>query len=207
MVAAHGVRGEVRVWPETDSLGRFCRLQEVYLRHPPGGGEEGPAERWDRYSVEKARPHQHVVLLKLAGVDSRSAAEALRGSWLAVPERQAEKPEGCWFIHDILGLQAVDETGSAVGQVVAVLRSKAHDLFEVQPPEPGAGSFLVPAVREFVRDVDLKQRRLVLHLWPGLRSEPEPEGKATEDAKQKGRGRSCGAAGRDHEQEATHDAV
>ena len=69
VVKPHGVRGEVRVLPHTDVLERFTWLETVYL------GEENPQP----VGVEMARPHQKIILLKLAGYDDRDAAETLRG--------------------------------------------------------------------------------------------------------------------------------
>lgn len=164
VLKAHGVRGELKVIPETDEPQRFEAFAHVYLGRAP--------EQAARHAVESVR-HQTtkrgpLVLLKLAGVDERFDAEALRRQQVYASEGDLpplEDDEA--FIHDLVGLAVVSEAGEALGTVEDVVQAPAHDVFVVAregPREPA----MIPAVEEFVREVDLEGGRLVVRPIEGL---------------------------------------
>ncbi len=159
----HGVRGEVKVVPETDDPARIEALGTLHV-----GAD---AERARPQAVEHVRM-QHtrrgpLALVKFAGVDAREAAEALRG--LLVFARPADLPplaEGEAFVHDLVGLRVVSEEGEDVGTVKDVLQAPAHALYVVD--RPGGPDALIPAVGAFVSSVDLEAGRLVIRPIEGL---------------------------------------
>lgn len=113
---AHGLRGEVVV----DLLS-----SEPELRLAPGAElstDGGPLR------VVAARPHQGKFLVTFAGVGSREAADALRGTELRA--EPLEDPEALW-VHELVGATVVDTTGEARGTVVAVVANPADDLIEL----------------------------------------------------------------------------
>jgi len=160
IVAPHGVRGEVRVQPSTDIPGRFEHLAEVRLQWPDGREQVLPLER--------VRGHKQQAILKLAGCDTRSAAEALRGARLVVfPWEQPPLPPGEYYVHQILGLRVVTTTGVEVGQVTEVLFTGSNEVY-VTP------QVLIPATKELVREIDLAQGVMVIEPVPGL-LDPQPD--------------------------------
>lgn len=160
IVAPHGLRGEVRVRPSTDIPNRFEPLSEVRLRWPDG--------RERIQSLERVRWHKRQAILKLAGCDTRSAAEALRGACLVVlPGEQPPLPPGEYYVHQILGLRVVTTTGVEVGPVTDVLFTGSNEVY-VTP------QVLIPATKELVREIDLAQGRMVIEPVPGL-LDPEPD--------------------------------
>lgn len=161
VVAPFGTRGAVRVRPETDFPGRFRCLEEVCLELPDG------EERV--YRVREARLTPKGVILLLAGCDDRNCAEALRRAWVKVrPSMAVPLPEGCYYVHQIIGLRAVTEDGRDLGEIVEVIRSSANDVY-VTP------SAMIPAVREFVREVDLRGGRIVVSLPAEYEQTDAPE--------------------------------
>ncbi len=100
---AHGVRGEVKVWPETDDPGRFRELSTVFLGADP--------EHARPQAVESVRFQQTrrgtMVVLKLKGIETREAAEALRKTDVfALREDLPPLAEGEFFFDDLIGLDA-----------------------------------------------------------------------------------------------------
>jgi 16S rRNA processing protein RimM len=151
----HGVRGEVRVEPFTDLPERFEWLERIYVGEPPR-----PVD------LESVRFHQGTVLLKFSGDDDRNAAEARRGQKLYVPEDEAiPLEEGEYFIHDLIGLDAYDEAGTALGQLVEVLETGANNVFVI---EGTAGELLLPDIPDVIREIDFDSGRLIVALLPGL---------------------------------------
>lgn len=142
--APFGVEGAVKVQPLTDHVDRFEPGSELRL-----GGERRRVE-WSRW-----RP-DHVVV-KLSGLDDRTRAELVSGSYLEVEERRPA-PEGAWYHEDLIGLEVETESGRAVGPITDVLEKPANDVWV-------AGTVLIPATRDAVVRVDLAARKVVVADW------------------------------------------
>lgn len=148
--APHGVRGQVRVEPLTDSPQRLEQLREVCIELP--GGERRQAV------VEKAAARGSRVWMKIAGVDDRNAAQGLRGAYILIPRSQAlELPAGHYFIEDIVGLEVVSVSGERLGKVREVIRTGANDIYATD-------LVMIPATREIVRKIDLDAGEMVVDL-------------------------------------------
>lgn len=144
----HGVRGAVRVRPygDPESLAAYG---PVML---PGGRRAG---------VRVLSTGRGTALCAIEGIADRDAAEALRGTNLAVPRSALPTPEDGSFYHaDLIGLSARDPAGEEWGRVVAVHNFGAGDIVEVQPSQ--GTSALVPFTRESVLKVDLESGCLVI---------------------------------------------
>ena len=154
ITGAHGLRGEVRVHPETDEPSRFAALTEVRLAGPEG--EELPA------TIAEVRVHGRGLLVRFEGVRDRDQAEALKGWEIRIQRRMAlPLAEGEFFIADIIGLVVVTVGGQPVGRVTEVLRTGANDVYVT----PRA---LIPATKEIVKRIDLQAGRIVIEPMEGL---------------------------------------
>lgn len=163
VIRAHGVKGELKVVAETDDPHRFKALEVVYLGARPEDAEPQPVESV-RFHTTKRGP---LVLLKLDGVDGRDEAELLRQR--LVFAREGDLPpleDGELFVHDLVGLDVITESGEAIGSVREVMEGPAHAVYVVA--RPGRSDALVPAVEAFVADVDLDAGRLVIRPIDGL---------------------------------------
>jgi 16S rRNA processing protein RimM len=161
---AHGVKGEVAVEVRTDEPETRLAVGAVLVTDPP---IRGPL------TVRSAREHSGRLLVRFAGVDDRTEAEALRGTLLQVDVDPARTPveDDAWYDHQLVGLAVVDLTGAPVGEVRAVLHLPAQDLLAVVRPD--GSEVLVPFVAEIVPDVDLAAGRVVVDPPPGLLDESE----------------------------------
>jgi 16S rRNA processing protein RimM len=157
VTAPHGVRGEVRVRPDTDFPERLASLRDVVLID---------GDRVRSAAVVACRPHGAVLLMRFDGVDDLEAAERLRGVAIAVP-RGAAMPlaPDTYYIHEILGMQVRTEDGRLLGVVAEVMRAPANDVYVVRG---AAGEILVPALRAVVRRVDRQAREMRVALPAGL---------------------------------------
>ncbi len=156
---AHGLRGELVVQPETDRPERFVKLRSVYV---------GPTEaRATTVQIESARVATAGVLVKLAGIGSRTEAETLRGQQMFIPATDLlPLPDDRIYIHDLIGLRVEDEAGTLLGEVTDVMLLPANDVYVVR--SPSRGEVLVPAVESIVRSVDPVAGRVVVRPLPGL---------------------------------------
>jgi 16S rRNA processing protein RimM len=155
---AVGIKGEVKIIRWTDAPGRFSLLKSVWL----GFDFEHARE----FEVQGVRVAGKSVALKLSNVESRSVAEQLANQLVMVPSsKRVQPPEGTFFVDDVLGLEVVTEEGKRVGVVRDVLRLPSSDLWQV---DTGVRVVSIPAVKEFIRVVDIAGQRVVIHEVEGL---------------------------------------
>ena len=105
--------------------------------------------------------------LKLAGVDSRQAGEALRGAQVSVPLREAVPlPDGCYYGCQVIGAEVVTTAGERLGAVSEILQTGSNDVYVAPTPD---GELLIPAIPDVVRRFDVEAKVLHVELLPGLR--------------------------------------
>jgi len=152
IVKPQGIRGEVKLRAMTSDLTRFARLESVFMLKN-GAYEE--------IRVQKGRTYDGFAFLKLQGIDDRNAAEALRGVKLFVDRAHAiELDEDENFVCDLIGLEAVDTNGEAIGELVDVLTpNSVCDVYVFDTPR---GEMMIPALRRVVKEVDLDAGKIVL---------------------------------------------
>ena len=164
----HGVRGEVKVFPETDDPNRLADVERLFVGESPEAAREVAVDGV-RYQYPKGRT---VVLLSVAGVDTREGAEDLGGRQLyALDTDLPALADGEAYLHDLVGLEVVvvDDGGGAVGDPVGVVRDLydgAQLLFAIERPD--GTEVLLPDVDEFVDRLDLDARRLYVRPPEGL---------------------------------------
>ena len=142
----HGIRGEIRVNYYADSL-ELLRGDVVYLQ----AGNKPPR----KMEIDTVRMHQGTPLIRFVEAPDRTAAEFLRGQTLLIPESALpELDEDEVYLHDMLGLSVVlDATGQKLGVLDHVLFHGEQELWSILTPE--GKEILLPAVPEFVADIDL----------------------------------------------------
>ncbi len=150
IVGTHGLKGEMKVLALTDFPERLavgCRLR---LK-----GE------W--VIIEGARTHQNRLLLKLNGVSHIDDAQAIMWEYLeATEDQRPELEEDEYVTADLVGLKVVTTDGEALGAVRDVLLMPAHDVLVV-------GEIMIPAVKQFVKSIDLKTGVITVELIEGMR--------------------------------------
>jgi 16S rRNA processing protein RimM len=151
--APHGVRGDVKLWSFTED--------------PLAIAAYGPLESADgrTFEIESLRPAKDFLVARVAGVNDRSAAEALRNVELYVARERlsAIEDEETWYISDLIGLAAQTPDGAQVGTVVAVHNFGAGDVIEIAPAD-GGPTIMLPFTESAVPEVNVKADRVVVVL-------------------------------------------
>lgn len=156
IVGAHGLKGFVKVDPLTEYLKRFDVGVRLRLK--------GQWVTVEAYSIHKNRP-----LIKLSGIDTMDAAQAMQWEYLdAILEMPKELEEDEFLTIDLIGCRVVTVEGRMLGTVDDVLALPAHDVLQV-------GDVLIPAVKEFVKDIDLDKEVITVALIPGMLPEEESD--------------------------------
>jgi 16S rRNA processing protein RimM len=147
--AAHGIRGEVRLWSFTQD--------PMAVKDYPLTSEDGA----QKFVIERLRPAKDFLVARLAGIADRTAAERLRHTRLYVAREHLPEPEADEYFHaDLVGLAAVATDGRDLGSVVAVHNFGAGDIIEIKPAT--GASMMLPFTRTAVPQVDLEARRLIV---------------------------------------------
>lgn len=168
VVKAHGITGEVVVEVRTDDPDiRFAPGTTLRAKKSRNGRGGSANER--SFVVDSARDHGARLLVRLAGVTDRDAADALRGS-LFVIDSDDLPPIGepdTYYDHQLEGLQVRTVAGENIGVVAEVLHTAAGELLSVRRPE-GGGEVLVPFVGAIVTSVSLDDGSLEIDPPDGL---------------------------------------
>jgi 16S rRNA processing protein RimM len=188
VVAPFGVRGEMKVNIMTEFPDRFNKLEAVILAPfssvarsdvpadaldpstaRPAPMREGqtfrPPKEPTSFAIESTHIHKGQLLLKVEGVDDPESAQALRGYWVLVSLEQAKKlPRGAYYLYQVVGLDVYTTKGDLVGKIEDVITGTANDVYVVRGPgvHETAGELLVPAVKQFVKKLDVNGGRVVI---------------------------------------------
>jgi 16S rRNA processing protein RimM len=158
--AAHGVKGDIKIVPLTDFLWRFemmdflhlysegcfvCTLRLVRVKGDLGKGE----------------------LIVESDLSDRSEAEKLVGAHILIDrEARVPLPEGHFWIDDLIGLEVQDGEGNLLGVVENLISAAGNEVYEI---EDGRGRrHYIPAVEEFVKDINLASGKITVNLIEGL---------------------------------------
>ena len=153
IAGAFGVTGEVR-------LKSFCSVPGDIASYGPLSTEDGSRQ----FDITLTRPVAGGYGARIAGVTTREAAEALRGMSLFIDRtRLPSLPDDEFYHADLIGLEALDTGGEAVGKVIAVHNHGAGDIIEISSRRHKS-ALLLPFTRAIVPNVDLAAGRLIVDL-------------------------------------------
>ncbi len=156
--STHGVRGEVKVFPTTDDVKRFKKLKKVIL---DTGKEQLPLE------IEGVKFFKQFVILKFRGIDNINDIEKYKGKSLLVDREHAVKlKKDEYFIADMIGMDVFTEDGELFGTLKDVMETGANDVYIIEMSD--GKEVLVPAIKQCILDVDIENRKMVIHLLEGL---------------------------------------
>lgn len=155
IVNTHGLRGHVKVMPWADTPDDLLDYDRFFI-----DGRE--------YAVEHAALQKNMVLLKLAGVDSIDDATKLRNKEIAICRDDVELEQGVVFIADLIGLPVFAD-GVEIGKIMEVLTPPGNDVYVVK----GQHTYMIPAVKEFVEELDPAAGRVNVRLIEGMQTDAD----------------------------------
>lgn len=156
--STHGVRGEVKVFPTTDDLGRFKRLKEVIL-------DTGKESRI--LEIEGVKFFKQFAILKFKGIDNINDIEKYRGKSLFVTRANAVKlKKDEYFVADLLGIKVLNEDGGELGILQDVIETGANDVYQIRLTD--GRELLLPAIKQCVLEVDVESGFMKVHVLDGL---------------------------------------
>jgi 16S rRNA processing protein RimM len=158
ITTTHGVRGEVKVYPTTDDPKRFLDLKKLYL-------DTGKDLLY--LELEGVKFFKQLVILKFKGIDNINDIEKYRGKDLLIDREDAvELQEGEYFIYDLIDSEVYTDEGRKLGTLTEIMTTAANDVYVVKTSE--GKEVLIPSTREFILDVDVENKKIIVHLLKGM---------------------------------------
>ena len=151
VVGTHGIQGEVKILPWADGPEFLLGFKTLYLNGKP-------------YAVRSSRVHKTCVLAKLEGIDTPEQATLLRKQVVTVDRTGVKLPDGAVFIADLIGCRALDDDGNEFGKITDVLTMPSSDVYVIK----GEKTYMIPAVKAFVREVNVAEGYVRVHLIEGM---------------------------------------
>lgn len=156
ITGTHGIKGDLKVYPLTDSTERFFDLAKVYI-----GDEKIEVQ------LNSVKLHKGIVLLKFEGLEDINKVLNFKDEYVYVDEDdKVELPENHYFISDLLGCSVYDKKESLIGTITDVIQNSANDVYVVT--NESGKDYLIPAVEAFVVLVDVESKKMIVDPIEGM---------------------------------------
>ncbi len=158
IVNTFGIKGFVKVNPFTDDMQRFGELNYVFVVKN---------KELLKMQIEEVKYHKNVVLVKFKGIEDINMAEQYKGCYIRIKREDARKlPKDTYFIADLIGVSVFDENDNFLGKVNDIYNNKVHDIYVIK--DDLGKQILLPSTKEIIKQIDVENDRIVVHLIDGL---------------------------------------
>ena len=153
IVTTHGVKGEVKVLPWIDSPEDLCDFDRCRI-----DGKE--------YTIESCRVQKSCNLVKLSGIDTMEAAQAMRGKTIELYREDID--DEVIFAAELMGMEVFAD-GEKIGKIVDVLDYPGNSVYVVK----GKYEYMIPAVNQFILSTDMEKNEMQVKIIEGMRSDED----------------------------------
>ena len=158
VVRPHGLDGTLRVLSFAESEKSFLKAGVLFIRSITG--------EIRKHGIRSIKPHKKVFLLELEALSSLEEAEKYRDADILVDKGTLERKEGDeYFWFELLGLDVYLKGGTYLGKIGQIVPSGSHDIYVVTE---GKREVMIPAIHEFIEEIDLENKRMVIQEKEGL---------------------------------------
>ena len=153
IVSAHGLNGEVKIFPYTDDLNGFKEYNQIYI-----DGEE--------LEIISQKIASKFIVLKLKGFDYIDDVKRLLNKDVFIDKVQMPSlDEGEYYIHELIAMEVYSEADELIGTVKDVMETSANHVLVVDHDGKEA---LIPFVKAFIKELDLKNKKIKVKLIEGI---------------------------------------
>ncbi len=158
IVNTSGLKGVIKVKPFTDDIQKFKNYKTIYI---------SIKEELKEFKIEQVRFNKNMVFLKLEGINTVEEAENYRNFYIKIKRDKNEKLEkDSYYIVDIIGCKVFTDKEQELGKIVDVFSTGSNDVYVTQN-ELGK-QILLPAIKEVIKNVDIQNKTIIVHLLEGL---------------------------------------
>lgn len=159
IVNVHGLKGEIKVLPTTDDPARFKLLKTINVYNE---------KQKTAYNPASIRSQKNMLIIKFKEINDRDEAAKLVGGVIKVARSEAlPLDEDEYYQKDLLDMKVITETGEVLGNLSQIIETGANDVYVVK--EAGKKKdILIPAIRECIISVSVKEKLMTVKLLDGL---------------------------------------
>lgn len=158
IVNTNGLKGVLKVKPFTDDITKFERLKAIYIDF------KGDLRA---FKIERVWFHKQMVMLKLEGINSIEEAEKYRNCFIRIDrEDEEELPEDVYYIQDLIDCVVYTDENVILGTLKDVFPTGSNDVYVVKAED--GKEILLPAIGDVIKDVDIQNKKITVHLLDGL---------------------------------------
>ncbi len=148
----------MKVVPYTDDITRFNQLKSIYIEKN---------NKRISFRIEEVKYQKNLVLLKLEGINSIEDIQQYKNCYIKIDRKDAIKlPKDTFFIADLLGLEVYTDDDKLLGNVEDIFPTGSNDVYVVK--DNLGKQVLLPAISEVIIDIDIENKKIIVHLLPGL---------------------------------------
>mgnify|MGYP002520470227 FL=1 len=151
IVTTHGIKGEVKVLPWLDSPEDLCDFDRCRI-----DGKD--------FVIEACRVQKTCDLVKLKGIDTMEAAQAMRGKTIELYREDID--DEVIFAAELIGVEVFCD-GASIGKIKDVLDYPGNSVYVVK----GEHEYMIPAVKQFILHTDVDGNRMEVKLIEGMRTD------------------------------------
>ena len=154
IVNTHGVRGDVKINPFMDDTEAFREFKYLYINDK-------------KVAVKGVKFVKRNPIVSLEGTDTVEKAELLRNTPVYIDEEMLpELTDNEFYIKDILNLNVETTDGEFLGKITDVFKTGSNDVYEILKDD--GKKFLIPAISQVVKEINVKEKKVVIELLEGL---------------------------------------
>lgn len=170
--STHGLKGEVKVFPTTDDVSRFSSLKKVYIEINPMNKTGKAGTEVKEFEIQSVKYFKQFAIVKFKGINNIDDVEKYKGKDLLIRREDAVPlEEHEYFITDLIGLKVIEEeNGTEIGTLEDVIQTGANDVYQIKtlPGYANNQELLIPAIEQCIREVDMENRVIKVHIMKGL---------------------------------------
>lgn len=154
----HGLRGQLKIFAYARSDATFLGSNNIFLRDKEGKLRE--------FIIVSSRPCKSGFIVELEGLSSLTEAEAYRDAEILVrKDALPRKEEDEYFWYELFGLDVFLESGEYLGPIRDIIATGSNDVYVIKR---GNGEILIPGTHEIIKDIDVRQRKMMIRPMEGL---------------------------------------
>jgi len=161
IVNTHGIRGELKIYPNTDFPEvRFAVGNKLQMINEETGASQ-------QVEVQTSRLQKNMYVIRFKGFGNINDVEKYKGWVLKVSKNDTvDLEEDEYYFHEIIGCEVITDEGQSLGVITEILTPGANDVWVVKPAK--GKDILIPYIHDVVLDINVEDKKITIHVMEGL---------------------------------------
>ncbi|WP_017813644.1 ribosome maturation factor RimM [Paenibacillus shenyangensis] len=161
IVNTHGIRGELKIYPNTDFPEvRFAVGNKLQMINEETGASQ-------QVEVQTSRLQKNMYVIRFKGFGNINEVEKYKGWVLKVSKNDTvDLEEDEYYFHEIIGCEVITDEGQSLGVITEILTPGANDVWVVKPAK--GKDILIPYIHDVVLDINVEDKKITIHVMEGL---------------------------------------